>query len=85
MKRIIPQYFGSYILSLSVSKEWSLSSYNNSRDVRLILMSLVTGTPMDRMEAPKIAQGERQAIMKATIDAESEIYTLYILNRDLNP
>lgn len=40
---------------------------------------------MHQMTPAQIAQGERQAIMKAVIDAESVIYTHDVLHRDLHP
>ncbi|PGH12371.1 hypothetical protein AJ79_04319 [Helicocarpus griseus UAMH5409] len=75
---LIPKYYGSFSLSLSTDGA-------KSRDVRLILLEIVHGTRTMDLDPSKFTQPERQAIMKAVIDAESTIYTHDVAHGDIHP
>jgi serine/threonine protein kinase len=75
---IIPEYYGSFSLSLPVD-------HMNSREVRLILMENVPGVSMQDLNPSNLAQSERQAIMKAIIDSETALYNCDIRHTDLYP
>ncbi|KLJ13360.1 hypothetical protein EMPG_11698 [Blastomyces silverae] len=75
---IIPYHFGSYTL------EWSIDGAA-TRLVRLILIELVSGMSMQQLSPADFSQKGRQAIMKAVIDAETELYTRNVRHRDIHP
>lgn len=75
---IIPKYYGSFTLSLP-------GDGNISRDVRLILLEIVPGQSMDRLDPSSLIQTERQEIMKAVVDSERAVYAHGVINRDIYP
>ncbi|KFZ19242.1 hypothetical protein V502_03763 [Pseudogymnoascus sp. VKM F-4520 (FW-2644)] len=75
---IIPKYYGSFTISLP-------GDGNISRDVRLILLEIVTGQSMDKLDPSSFKQAERQEIMKAVVDSERAVYARKVINRDINP
>ncbi|OJD21939.1 hypothetical protein ACJ73_06720 [Blastomyces percursus] len=75
---IIPRYFGSFTLKWSVDNK-------TTRAVRLILIEIVTGTSMQQLKPTGFSQLQRQAIMKAVIDAETLLYTHNIRHGDMPP
>ncbi|KAK2735608.1 hypothetical protein FQN55_002192 [Onygenales sp. PD_40] len=75
---IIPRYFGSFTLKLPVDSK-------TTRSVRLILMEIVPGTSMQQLKPTDFSQLQRQAIMKAVIDAETLLYTYNISHGDRHP
>ncbi|MCJ1260007.1 hypothetical protein MMC24_007847 [Lignoscripta atroalba] len=76
--KVIPKYYGSYSLELSVNK-------TTKRFVRLILMELVPGSSMQQLDPVNSSQRERQTIVKSVVDIESLIYTHNVFHRDVFP
>lgn len=81
--RVILKYYGSYTLDLPVHNE----GQQWQRHVRLILIECVCvqGISMDKLNSKSFPQSNCQALMKAVVDAESEVYSHNILHRDLDP
>lgn len=75
---IIPKYYGSFTISLPVDGE-------DPRDVRLILLENVPGSPMNKMNPSSFKQAERQEIMKVVADSERAVYTHKVVNTDIHP
>ncbi|EER43150.1 conserved hypothetical protein [Histoplasma capsulatum var. duboisii H88] len=75
---VIPNYFGSYTL------QWPIDG-TTTRLVRLILIELVSGTSMQQLSPMKFSQRDRQAIIKAIIDAETLLYTCNVRHGDIHP
>lgn len=75
---IIPRYYGSFTITLSFDGE-------DPRDVRLILLEIVPGPSMDKLDPSSFKQSERQEIMKAIVDSERAVYAHKVLNRDIHP
>lgn len=75
---VIPNYFGSYTL------QWPIDG-TTTRLVRLILIELVSGTSMQQLSPMKFSQRDRQAVIKAIIDAETLLYTCNVRHGDIHP
>ncbi|KAF3481452.1 uncharacterized protein GIQ15_04211 [Arthroderma uncinatum] len=76
---VIPKYYGSFTLELPID------NYETKRLVRLILLELVEGVPMRNLDPKKVSQQQRKEMMKGVIDAETAIYSCYILHCDTHP
>lgn len=75
---IIPKYYGSFTISLP-------GDGNISRDVRMILLEIVPGPSMDKLDPSSLKQSERQEIMKAVVDSDRAVYARKVTNRDVSP
>lgn len=80
--RGIPHYYGSYSLSLPLP---SNACENATREVRLILVQQIEGTPMSKLDPEGISQQARQRILRSIIELECKIYKRDIELTDLAP
>lgn len=75
---IVPKYYGSFTTSVPVDGD-------SPRDVRLILLEIVPGPSMDKLDPSSFKQEERQEIMKAIVDSERAVYAHKVANGDMHP
>ncbi|KFX93744.1 hypothetical protein O988_06632 [Pseudogymnoascus sp. VKM F-3808] len=75
---VIPKYYGSFTITLSHTGE-------TSRDVRLVLLEIVPGPSMDKLDPSSFKQSERQEIMKAVVDSERAVHAHKVVHRDIHP
>ncbi|KAK2757522.1 hypothetical protein FQN54_004491 [Arachnomyces sp. PD_36] len=81
----IPNYYGSYTLSLPVVRPQDEKPVY--RRVRLILIEFINGQAMRDVSNPKreFSQADRQKVMKEIVDFDTNLYAQDIRHSDIHP
>lgn len=72
---LVPKFYGSFTLELPAKE-------SEKRLVRLILMEVIPGIQMDKIDPTTFSQQERQNILKKVIDMETLFHSYGVLHGD---
>ena len=86
----IPKYYGSYTLHLPVvleNPQTEARKTTATRLIRLVLIDLVPGITVSSIKSPKetFSQADRQYIVKALVDFDSDLYARDMIHDDFYP
>ncbi|OTA64524.1 hypothetical protein K449DRAFT_392600 [Hypoxylon sp. EC38] len=77
---VVPRYYGSYSVTVPL-----FDDATETRDVRAIFYEYVHGICLQDIAVRDYTQQQRQAIMRAIIRADSQMWQLDVNNLDLHP